>query len=162
MERINQTELIKAVKSSEHITTLQPLPQSSEEAIEYLKAMGAPRWSIRVLEMAQDKRHDLAPHTLRYWTEKLKGIPDLLICQALTNGRWDFFPSVDDVLQQIELIREQLNQCAGEAAYDAYREQQREAEAKGLLATEEDYAYMRKRLREIFGDPTARQGGKTS
>lgn len=157
MERITQAELSLASKSNEHLITSQPLPQSSEEAIQFLREQGAPQWTIRVLEMAQDKRHDLPPHSLRYWREKLKDIPDHIVCEALMTGRWQLFPSVDDVLKVVEEIRERLAQKAGESEYDHYRREQERAKREGLLATKADYATMRKRLRELFGDPTAKQ-----
>lgn len=155
MERITQQELSLASKSSEHLAISQPSPQSSEEAIQRLRDYGAPQWTIRVLEMAQDKRHDLPPHSLRYWREKLKGIPDGIVCEALLTGRWKLFPSVDEVLAVVEEIRERLAQRAGESDYDRYKRGQDRAAKEGLLATEEDYAAMRKRLRELFGDPGA-------
>ncbi len=156
MERINQAELSRVSKSNEHLTTSPPSPLSSEEAIQYLRDQGAPQWTIRVLEMAQDKRHDLPPHSLRYWREKLKDIPDQIVCEALLTGRWKLFPSVDDVLIVVEEIRERMAQRAGESDYERYKRNQEYAATHGLLATEEDYAAMRKRLRELFGDPTAK------
>jgi len=162
MERINQTELSRVVKSSEPLGTLAQLPSSSEEAIQQLRQMGAPQWSIRVLEMAQDKRHDLAPHSLRFWKEKLSGIPDELVCEALMTGRWQLFPSVDDVIIRVEEIRERRHQVSGEQAYAKYKREQREAKSAGLLATDADYEAMRAKLRELFGDPTVRVGDEPS
>lgn len=156
MERINQTELSRVARSSEPSGTLAQLPSSSEEAIQQLRKMGAPQWSIRVLEMAQDKRHDLAPHSLRYWKEKLRGIPDEIVCEALTTGRWQYFPSVDDVLIAVGEIRERLVQRAGESDYERFQREQRRAAQEGLLATESDYAAMRTKLRELFGNPGVR------
>ncbi len=112
--------------------------------------------------MAQDKRHDLAPHALRFWVAKLRGFSDRLITRALRQGRWEFFPSVDDVILLMEQIQERDVQDAGSGNWKHYQERQKYAEENGLLATDEDYAYMRKRLRELFGDPTAKQTGRTA
>jgi len=94
--------------------------------------------------------------------EKLKRIPDALVCEALTKARWAYFPSVDDVLRVVEEIQETLLQQAGESEFECYRREQKRAELEGLLASEADYAVMRKRLRELFGDPTAKQARRTA
>lgn len=156
MERITKAEIMQTFKSSVPSVISPQLPQSSETAIEMLRDLGAPKWSILVLEMAQDKRHDLAPHTLRFWKEKLKDVPDALVCEALITGRWKLFPSIDEVLIVVEEIRERLNQKVGEDSWEHYKREQKRAEREGLLATDCDYAELRKKLRELFGDPTVK------
>jgi len=79
-----------------------------------------------------------------------------MVCEALTTGRWKLFPSVDDVLIVVEEIRERLLQTVGEKEYADYRREQQRAAREGLLATDEEYAAMRAKLRELFGDPTVR------
>jgi hypothetical protein len=147
-------------KPNELSAISQPLPQSSEEAIEWLRKNGAPEWQIVALQMAQDKRHDFAPHTLRLWIDKLADYPDSLVCRAMKQGRWEYFPSVDDVLKMADLLRERDAQEAGNRDWLAYKAQNAAAERDGRMATEEDYAEMRSKLRELFGDPTAKQTGK--
>ena len=120
----------------------------------------SPNWLGLVLQIAQDKRHDIAAPTLRFWKEKLKGFADGLICQALSEGRWEFFPDVDKVISQIEAIQERKRQENDNAQWEAYKLRQQAALREGRMASDEDYAYMRSKLREIFGDPTAKQTGK--
>lgn len=66
-------------------------------------------WAMIVLQMAQDKRHDLAAGTLRFWREKLKHYPESTVCKALMSGRWQLFPSVDDVISEVERIQKEPN-----------------------------------------------------
>ena len=155
MQRIQATEIEHlASKSSAPLAISQPSPLSSEEAIDQLRRLGAPEWSIRVTMLAQDKRHDMAPHLLRYWAEKLKNVPDELICEALTTARWELFPSVDDVLRVVDEIRERRRVAQGDREWQKWKADQAQAAREGKLATEEDCAMLRRRLRELFGDPT--------
>lgn len=119
-----------------------------------------PKWLGIVAQIAQDKRHDMAAATLRFWREKLKNYADELICTALISGKWQFFPSVDQVIEQIEIIQERRRQESANREWAAYKANQLKAEMEGRLATEEDYAEMRAALRRCFGDPTAKQTGK--
>ena len=98
MDRMDQTELNGLIHKSQE---QQIISQQSKRYSDH-----PPRWTLVVAQMAQDKRHDLAPHTLLFWTQKLKNFPDELICDALMLGRWGWFPSCDDVLEQIDKIRE--------------------------------------------------------
>lgn len=102
----------------------------------------------------------MAAATLRFWREKLKNYADELICTALISGKWQFFPSVDQVIEQIEIIQERRRQESANREWAAYKANQLKAEMEGRLATEEDYAEMRAALRRCFGDPTAKQTGK--
>jgi hypothetical protein len=95
----------------------------------------------------------MAPHLLRYWAEKLTNVPDELICEALTTARWELFPSVDDVLRAVDGIREARR---GGREWEQWKAGQKRAAREGKLATEDDYAQMRSRLRELFGDPTVK------
>jgi hypothetical protein len=82
------------------VELMTTLPQSS--ALELLRQAGATEWEVVLYQMAQDKRHDLDPGILPYWRAKLKNRSDAAICEALMQGRWEFFPSVDQVLDLLE------------------------------------------------------------
>ena len=120
----------------------------------------SPNWLGLVLQIAQDKRHDMAAPTLRFWREKLKAFRDETVCEALTSGRWEFFPSVDQVITEIEAVQKRNQFEAANRDWEQWKGNMKRAQDEGLMATEEDYAEMRKRLREIFGDPTAKQSGR--
>lgn len=71
-------------------------------------------------------------------------------------GCWEFFPSVDHVIEQIERIQEERQLEAANRDWEAYKAQQKNAQEMGLLASEEDYEEMRQALRRIFGDPNVK------
>jgi len=133
-------------RSSDGITTSEPPPRL---------------WMGVMLQIAQDKRHDLAPEVLKFWAKKLGKIEDELICLALMSGRWKYFPAIDQVLDEIDRIRESRRQQAVNRDWANYKANQLKAEMEGRLATSEDYAEMRAALRRCFGDPEAKQTGKT-
>jgi hypothetical protein len=136
-------------RPSEQLTTS---PQSSQPS---------PKWLGLVLQIAQDKRHDIAAPTLRFWREKLKNFRDETVCEALLAGKWPYFPSVDQVIGEIERLQERSRQENANRDWLAYRQRQAQAEREGRMATDEDYAEMRAALRKVFGDPTAKQTGKS-
>jgi hypothetical protein len=68
--------------------------------------------------LAMDKRHDLAPGILLYWTEKLKSYSDAEICESLRLFSGEFFPSVDSIAQAIERKREAATAEATERRAD--------------------------------------------
>jgi hypothetical protein len=93
----NQRNELTVSRSSDITAISQP-----SSAIALLRESGAPEWEIVLFQMAQDKRHDLDPAILPYWTAKLKGHSDAMIAEVLMEGRWKFFPSVDEVLEALE------------------------------------------------------------
>lgn len=96
MERINPEEF----KPQEH----REIEQPSKRLLA--------KWITVVEQIAHDKHYDLTPEALQFWTHKLHGIADDEICDALLLGRWKFFPSVDDVLEQIDKIANENRQRA--------------------------------------------------
>jgi hypothetical protein len=139
-----------ALSTNEQQITLQQPQQPLE----------APTWMPILLAIAQDKRHDLAPATLRLWKVKLAKYSDEQVLQSLKVGTWHWFPSVDDVIELIQVQIERSRQEAANREWDHYKAEQRRAEAEGRLATDEDYALMREALRRCFGDPTNKPGEK--
>ena len=117
-------------------------------------------WLGIVLQIAQDKRHDLAAPTLRFWKEKLKNFQDNTVCEALLSGQWEFFPSVDQVIKEIDLINERKRHENANRDWQQWKANLKRAKTEGLLATEQDYEEMRAALRKYYGDPTAKQPGK--
>lgn len=146
----------QAPKSPEPMAITRQLPMATDfsELVEHLRAAGAPEWEILILQMSQDKRHDLAPHVMPYWREKLKNLPDKMICAALLSGAWQFFPSVDQVLEQVELVAERGMQTKGEAEWATWKAENRRAEKEGRMASEKDYEWARREFREIANRPS--------
>jgi hypothetical protein len=66
-------------RHDEQLTTSQPPTKPS------------PSWLGLALQIAQDKRHDIAAPTLRLWKEKLKKFSDQAVCDALMTGKWELF-----------------------------------------------------------------------
>lgn len=67
-----------------------------------------PRWIGILVQMAQDKHHDLIPGSAKYWRLKLEAgsYRDEEICQALLAYSGEFFPSVDDIVALIQQRRD--------------------------------------------------------
>lgn len=61
------------------------------------------------------------------------------------------------MLIEIEFVQEKRVQEKGNRDWLKYKSEQKRAESDGLLATDEDYAVMREKLRELFGDPTKKE-----
>ncbi|MCU1338809.1 MAG: hypothetical protein JWO19_4390 [Bryobacterales bacterium] len=68
------------------------------------QASQLPSWHGILHAIAQDKRQDLAPHVVTLWTIKLAKYPDADIAQVLTEGQWKFFPSIDEVIADLEAL----------------------------------------------------------
>jgi hypothetical protein len=143
---VNENSLVH--RQDEPLTTS---PQSLQPSL---------KWPAIAVQIAQDKRHDIAAPTLRFWKEKLKAFRDETVCEALTSGRWELFPSVDQVIAEVERLNERKRHENANLEWNTYKDRQEAAMRDGRMASEEDYAYMRSKLREIFGDPTAKQTGK--
>jgi len=120
----------------------------------------SPKWLGLVFQIAQDKRHDIAAPTLRFWREKLKKYPDQVVCEALLSIECKLFPSVDDVIAEIGRLAERKRHENANRDWEQWKAGMRRAQEEGLMATDEDYAEMRAALRKVFGDPTAKQTGK--
>jgi hypothetical protein len=67
---------------------------------------------------------------------------------------------VDQVIAEVERLNERKRHENANLEWNTYKDRQEAAMRDGRMASEEDYAYMRSKLREIFGDPTAKQTGK--
>ena len=138
----NQRENTEALSTTEHPGTLQRSQPPSEEM---------PTWGPLVLVLAQDKRHDLTSATLRFWKVKLAKYSDELVSRALMEGVWDFFPSVDSVIQEIGRIQESLRIENADKHWGRWKSEQERAHQEGLLASEEDYEHMRAALKDLAG-----------
>ena len=76
-----------ARRSQDSLTTSQKSSEPSEP----------PPWAELLLQIAQDKRHDLAPGILQLWKVKLQSYKAWEINEALMLYAGEFFPSVDDI-----------------------------------------------------------------
>jgi hypothetical protein len=70
----------------------------------FAECSGMPGWTGILAAIAQDKRHDLPDHTLLLWKAKLERFPDEDVASVLLEGTWKFFPSVDEVIADLEAI----------------------------------------------------------
>lgn len=87
--------------------------------------------------------------------QKLRNCTDEIVSEALISGRWSLFPSVDEVLDQIDLIKERRRQESGEREWNSYRLEQKRAAEDGRLASEADYSQMREALQKMgMSQPT--------
>lgn len=102
-----------------------------------------PQWAGILMQIAQDKRHELAPGMARYWKEKLIDYSDKEIADALMLYMGEFFPSVDHIIATMDRKRDYH---ATKKGWEDYKEAQRKAVAEGRLATQEE----RDALREVF------------
>jgi hypothetical protein len=143
---VNENSLVH--RQEEQLTTS---PQSLQPSL---------KWPAIAVQIAQDKRHDIAAPTLRFWKEKLKAFRDETLCEALLAGRWELFPSVDQVIVEIGRLEERKRHDNANRDWQGWKANMRRAQDEGLLASEGDYAEMRAALRRVFGDPTAKQTGK--
>lgn len=100
-----------------------------------------------------DKRHDLAPGILRYWTLKLVEYSDVEVSKALVRYRGEFFPSVDDVIELIEQNREAEIARAEQAKTDALLEDMRQARAE---RERQDWTHGIERCKEILAEADKR------
>src|SRR5512146_1691384 len=134
MERIG--EIIKRPQSltSQPSTTdgraMSVLLQQSTDFAELAKLMrdrGAKEWEIKILQVAQDRRHDLAPATIPLWREKLRQYRDEEVCAALLLWSGEFFPSVDDVIEIINRRRETRHGEIQNAEWSAWKANNQQA-----------------------------------
>jgi hypothetical protein len=73
----------------------------------FAESSGMPGWTGILAAIAQDKRHDLPDHTLLLWKAKLEKYPEADIAQVLVAGSWKLFPSIDEVLEDLDAIADQ-------------------------------------------------------
>jgi hypothetical protein len=79
-----------------------------------------PQWAEVLMQLAQDKRHDLAPGILRFWMEKLQNYTDVEICKGLLLYAGEYFPSVDVIIDHVERGRKATAAEATERRQDIY------------------------------------------
>src|SRR5205809_5498820 len=82
------------LRSPEPSAISQRAPESLDEAIQLIEDSGAPKWFRPMMQLAQDRRHDLPDMTLQFLKAKFSGIPEKLVCEALMLYAGEFFPSV--------------------------------------------------------------------
>jgi len=133
------------LKSHDSITTSQKSSELSE----------IPQWVQLLVQMGQDKRHDLAPGILSYWKEKLSRYSDSEVCAALRLYAGEFFPAVDDITGVIERRRKD---AATNRPWEQFKAGQAQAAVEGKLATDEDYAELREVFRRIAMAPPLSNG----
>lgn len=112
-----------------------------------------PQWAEVVKAVAQDKRHDLAPETILLWREKLKHLSDEVICRSLMTGKWQYFPSVDDVLEQSEIVIEQMATEKSDDYWANWKAENAKAEREGRLMTDADWDELRATYERIMARP---------
>ena len=86
---------------------------------------------------------------MRLWIAKLRSYRDEIVSEALLARRGELFPSVDDVIEQIEIIQERRRQETANQEWEHYQQEQERAAAEGLLATENDYAVMNEAMKKL-------------
>lgn len=105
-----------------------------------------PKWMDTLRMLAKDKRFEWFPGMARYWTEKLKAYPGPIVNAVLLQIHWTLFPSTDEVIEELETLRETWRQERDDDAWQHWKLEQERAARDGLLATDEDYAELRKGL----------------
>jgi hypothetical protein len=128
------------LKSSGSTTTALSLPEPLE----------LPQWAETLTQVAQDKRHDLAPGILRLWREKLKSYRDAEINEVLLLYSGEFFPSVDAITEIIERRREVKGMERGHSDWERWKAENERAQAEGRVLTPEQMAEFMNNCKEIF------------
>src|SRR6266496_2870496 len=113
-------------------------PGTTTTALSLSEPSELPQWAEMLAQIAQDKRHDLAPGILRLWKVKLSHYRDQEIVDALLLYAGEYFPSVDTIIATMDRRRE------------------RRAEEKGDLSTNES-----RRNRALITQYMQEHGGKT-
>lgn len=105
-------------------------PSSTSEAAAMMRSFerlsDLPGWAGILHALAQDKRHDLAPHVIELWKVKLAPYRDEDIAQVLVRGEWKFFPSVDEVIYAVEVVAQERR---AQREQDKLDQDRRDAEA---------------------------------
>lgn len=79
---------------------------------------------------------------------------------ALVNYNGEFFPNPSTICQNIERKREADYHEQANREWPAWRATQAQAEREGLLATEEQYAELREKFRNIAQGPAVIKRGE--
>lgn len=108
-----------------------------------------PLWIQTLRILAKDKHFDWGAGMARYWKHKLKTYPAPLVEHVLMETHWKLFPSADEVIEEIELLREDWRQEAAERSWQHWKLEQERAGREGLLATEADYAELREAAKRM-------------
>lgn len=106
-----------------------------------------PHWLDTLKLVARDKHYDWLVGMANFWKEKLKPYPGPLIEHVLIHTHWKLFPSADEVIEEIELMREEWRQEAAEKSWLHWKLEQERAGREGLLATEADYQELREAMK---------------
>lgn len=80
----------------------------------------------------------MAPHTLMLWKDKLLGVPDKFVCEALRLYRGEFFPSVDHILKEVDRLQEAQSTAPGKSTWDKWKAEQAKGTAEGKEATQQE------------------------
>jgi hypothetical protein len=147
LNKPNQNQGLALRSNTLDTTQISELLQESdwESLCEQLRQAGTPEWEIKVIQMAQDMRHDISPAVMPLWRDKLKPFTDAQICQALTRFGGHLFPSLPDVLEMIERNAEDAAIAKADREWNERKAQERRP---GVLATEEQYAELRETFRK--------------
>lgn len=116
-----------------------------------------PRWADLVEKLAQDLRQDLAPGILTLWKEKLRNYSDREICEGLMSQNWLLFPSVFNLADVLDQRREERYGDKADIEWRSWKATQAQAEVEGRMATDEDYAELRKTFQEIIAKPMSKE-----
>lgn len=108
-----------------------------------------PSWLDTLRLLARDKHVDWIFGMRRFWMEKLKAYPEPLVEHILIHSHWKLFPSADEVIEEIELLRETWRQESAERSWMRWKLEQERAGREGLLATEQDYAELREAAKRL-------------
>lgn len=139
MERIGEIIKYQPSSTGEHMTTNSPSQQ--QQAHPWMKLLGI---------IAQDRRHDLAPAIVGLWKEKLEKYDDDEICDALKLYSGEFFPTIEAI---VGLVERRRKNAATNAPWDKYKSDQQYAAEHGLLASTEDYEWLRERFKAVATGP---------
>lgn len=144
----------------------QLVPRSQDSTTTLQKSNGPsepPPWVELLVQIAQDKRHDLAPGILQLWKVKLQGYKSWEINEALMLYAGEFFPSVDDITAMMNRARirraeAKNDQTEAEAKQDRQAIERYKAEHDGKTPTQvfcdENREWIRKMDMNLVGkDP---------
>jgi hypothetical protein len=122
--------------------SLAQQPQDWASLVEALRAQGAAEWQIKLIQVAQDMRQDIAPGTTELWKEKLWDYRDEEISSALVVYSGEFFPSAKDIKAIMDRARERR--------WEEKQAQPPKEEHGKVPATQADWDEMKRKAREIF------------
>lgn len=94
---------------------------------------------------------------MQRWQVKLQAYKPEEVESALLAYNGPFFPDAGLIVTMIEERRQIAFANKQNAAWDEYRDNQAQAEAEGRMATDEDYAELRKTFTEIIAKPMSKE-----